>query len=65
MGSRVQIAQAVPATILPANSTLHIGVEQVGSNLIGPFQRAVDELRIYSRALNAAEVAHLDARPGG
>lgn len=62
-GSSVQIQQNVQAFVLPGNTTLHIGIEQTPTQFEWPFQGAVDEIRIYARALNPSEVARLDLAP--
>lgn len=63
LGGQVQILEHVQAPILAGNHSLHIGIEEKPNQLVGPFQGAVDEVRIYRRALNAAEVTRLDAGP--
>jgi len=58
-----EIARAslpVSGPILPGNDTLHIGIEQIPTKLEWPFRGAVDEIRIYGRALGALEVKALD-----
>lgn len=62
-GGVMQGQETVPSAILPGNTTLHVGIEQAPEGLIWPFQGAVDEIRLYQRALNATEIAHLDAAP--
>jgi len=62
-GRTVQAQQPIQASILPGNSTLHIGIEQTPTALVWPLQGAVDEIRLYSRALNSAEIARLDLEP--
>lgn len=62
-GGNVQAQQHVQAIILPGNSTLHIGIEQTPAALVWPFQGAVDEIRLYDRALNSAEISRLDLEP--
>ena len=59
----VQAHQPVQASILPGNGTLHIGIEQTPTAFVWPLQGAVDEIRIYKRALNVAEVLRLDTEP--
>lgn len=61
LGGTARTVLAVPGPILPGNDTLHIGIEEVPGKLEWPFRGTVDELRVYSRALNAAEVGALDA----
>jgi hypothetical protein len=51
----------VSGPILPGNGTLHIGIEEIPGKLEWPFRGTIDELRIYDRALNPAEVQALDA----
>ena len=63
LGGVAQIRQPIPEIILPGNCTLRIGNEQNGTGLVGPLQGAVDEIRIFGRALNAAEILRLDAGP--
>jgi hypothetical protein len=63
LGGHAQIVEQVQGPILPGNHSLHIGIEQKPNQLAGPFQGAVDEIRIYDRALNAAEIARLDVGP--
>jgi hypothetical protein len=62
-GGVVQISESVQSLILPGNGTLHIGIEQTPTVYEWPLQGAVDEIRIYNRALNAAEVLRLDTAP--
>jgi Concanavalin A-like lectin/glucanases superfamily len=62
-GGVVQSSESVQSLILPGNGTLHIGIEQTPTVYEWPLQGAVDEIRIYDRALNAAEVLSLDTAP--
>jgi hypothetical protein len=60
-GGIVRVELAVSGPILPGNDTLHIGIEQIPTKFEWPFRGAVDDIRIYERALNAAEISGLDA----
>jgi hypothetical protein len=62
-GDAVQVQKSIQSFILPGNDTLHIGIEQTPTVFEWPLQGAVDEIRIYDRALNAAEILHLDTAP--
>jgi len=62
-GAVMQSQTSIPSVIMPGNTILHIGIEQAVDGLIWPFQGAVDEIRIYQRALSAPEIAHLDGAP--
>jgi large repetitive protein len=60
-GAVARASLAVDGPILPGTDTLHIGIEQIPTKFEWPFRGAVDEIRIYERALSAAEVQGLDA----
>jgi hypothetical protein len=60
-GSTAAVVLPVSGPILPGNATLHIGIEEIPGKLEWPFRGTIDELRIYDRALNPAEVQSLDA----
>jgi Concanavalin A-like lectin/glucanases superfamily len=62
-GGVIQTQLNIRGSILPGNDTLHIGIEQTSTGFEWPFRGAVDEIRIYDHALNAAEVSRLDAGP--
>jgi hypothetical protein len=62
-GRNAHVVLPVSGPILPGNGTLHIGIEEIPGKLEWPFRGTIDELRIYDRALNAAEVQALDAPP--
>jgi hypothetical protein len=62
-GGAMQTQLSIRGSILPGNDTLYIGIEQISTGFEWPFRGAVDEIRIYNHALNAAEVLRLDAGP--
>lgn len=61
-GTTLQMTAPVAAPIMPGGTALYIAsTAEVPMQRL--FQGAIDEIRVYSRALSAAEVAHLDATP--
>ena len=50
---------AASGTIAVTSSSLHIGLKRVGAPEVDAFSGVLDEVVLYNRALNPAEVARL------
>jgi hypothetical protein len=55
-GALLKTDPAVPAMIEDTSASVFVGCAQPGG---GPFKGAIDELRVYARALDGAAIAAL------